>query len=143
MVHECQYVYETGRKCRRIPKRGEDLCPGHRPNPRRSHHSDPGFARRLLGYADQLRLLSLEDLCCTLQDDLARIQPIVDRKSSRAAYEPFARAFVAVTVAINQLGTLRAAQASRLAAASLPGRSAAQPNPAASDASHPPPHACR
>jgi len=143
MVHECQFVYETGRKCRRIPKRGEDLCPGHRPNPNRSHHDNPGFALRLLGYADQLRLLSLEALCCTLQDDLARIQPIVDRKSSRAVYEPFARAFVAVTVAIEQLEFLRAAHASRLAGASLPGPSAAQPKPSASDASHRPPHACR
>jgi hypothetical protein len=123
MVHECQHVYATGRKCRRIPKRGEDLCPGHRPSSRPSHHDDPEFARRLLGYADQLRTLDIEALCCMLQDDLTRIQPIVDRKSSRATYAPFARAFIAVTVAIEQLGILRFA----LAHASRPAEQPAPP----------------
>jgi hypothetical protein len=122
MVHECQHIYETGRKCRRIPKRGQDLCPGHRPGPSRSHHDDPDFARQLLGYIQQLHGLSLEALFCALQDDLALIQPIVQRKSSRARYAPFARAFVAVTVAIEQLGNLRsvASHPSRPAGLSTP-----------------------
>jgi hypothetical protein len=140
MVHECQHVDEIGRKCGRIPKRGFDLCPGHRPSPTRSHHDDPGFARQLLGYTQQLRGLSLEALFRTLQDNLALIQPIVERKSSRATYAPFARAFVAVTVAIEQLDTLRsvAAQASHPARQRLPGARHATLNPAVSHASPPP-----
>ena len=35
MVQECVHLYEDGRKCRRIPKRGQKLCPAHRPHARR------------------------------------------------------------------------------------------------------------
>jgi hypothetical protein len=123
MVHECQYLYETGRKCRRIPKRGDDLCPGHRPNPSRPHHDDPDFARRICGYAGQLRGLSFDDLLRCLQDDLARIQPTMERKSSRATYEPFARAFAAVTVAVERVAGLHSGL-------SRPSRPAGQSSPA-------------
>jgi hypothetical protein len=139
MVHECQHVYETGRKCRRIPKRGETLCPGHRPHPTRSHHDQPDFASRLLSYAQQLRGLGLEALFGTLQDSLACIQPIVESKSSRATYEPFARAYVAVSVVMEQLENLRssAINASRAAEPFAAPPRPAPPNPAVSYASPP------
>ena len=30
MLAECSYRYPDGRNCRRIPRRGESLCPDHR-----------------------------------------------------------------------------------------------------------------
>lgn len=109
MVHECEHIYETGRKCRRIPKRGQSLCPGHRPHGPRSFHDEPDFARQLLGLTHQLRALDLATLLCVLQDSLAAIQPIVERKSSRATYTPFARAFVALTVTAEAIRSVRPA----------------------------------
>lgn len=145
MIPECQHIYETGRKCRRIPKRGETLCPGHRPSSTRSHHDDPDFARRLLAYAQQLRDLSLEVLLRTVQDDLTVIQPIVERKSSRATYTPFARAFVAVTVAVEQMDAQL--QALRSAALDLSRQSLIvhrpMPNSAVSYARHQSSRICR
>jgi hypothetical protein len=107
MVHECQHIYETGRKCRRIPKRGEDLCPGHRPHAKRSFHDEPDFVHRLTGFVEQLRSLSLTETLGILQDALSDIQPTVERKSSRATYEPFARAAAAVGIALEQFAELR------------------------------------
>jgi hypothetical protein len=107
MVHECQHIYETGRKCRRIPKRGEDLCPGHRPHGKPSFHDQPDFVHRLTGFVEQLRSLSLPETLAILQDALSDIQPIIERKSSRATYEPFARASAAVGIALEQFADLR------------------------------------
>lgn len=107
MVHECQHIYETGRKCRRIPKRGEDLCPGHRPNHRPdrrcSAHDDPAFSRQLEAFAAQLQTIDSCGLLSCLQDALTDIQPIVERKSSRATYAPFARASIVIAIALDRL----------------------------------------
>ena len=103
MVHECEHFYETGRKCRRITKRGETLCPGHRPGRRRSAHDDPAFTRQLAAFADQLREADSLGLFCSLQDSLTAIQPLIERKSSRAAYAPFARAAIVVAIAVERI----------------------------------------
>lgn len=110
MVHECEHFYETGRKCRRITKRGEALCPGHRPDPRRSAHDDPAFTRQLAAFADQLREEDSLGLFCSLQDALTAIQPLIERKSSRSAYAPFARAVIVVAVAVERLIASRQAR---------------------------------
>lgn len=110
MVHECEHFYETGRKCRRITKRGDAFCPGHRPDPRRSVHDDPQVTRKFAAFADQLREADSLDLFCSLQDALTAIQPLIERKSSRAAYLPFARAVIAVAVVVERLITTRQAQ---------------------------------
>lgn len=102
MIHECEYIYETGRKCRRIPKRGESLCPGHRPHGKRSVHDEPDFQRQIAAFIDQLRAADTLSLVCCLQDALRAIQPTIERKSSRAAYVPFARAVVVVAIAIER-----------------------------------------
>lgn len=102
MVHECEYIYDTGRKCRRIPKRGESLCPGHRPHTKRSVHDEPEFRRQIAAFIDQLRAADTYSLVCCLQDAMRTIQPIIERKSSRATYVPFARAAVVVAIAIER-----------------------------------------
>lgn len=108
MLHECEYIYETGRKCRRIPKRGESLCPGHRPDRKRSVHDDPEFVRQIGAFIDQLRAADTLSLICCLQDAMRSIQPIIERKSSRATYIPFARAAVVVAIAIERLSATSA-----------------------------------
>ena len=108
MVHECEYIYETGRKCRRIPKRGESLCPGHRPHARRSVHDEPEFQRQIAAFIDQLRAADTFSLVCCLQDAMRTIQPIIERKSSRATYIPFARAAVVVAIAVERFSATSA-----------------------------------
>lgn len=103
MVHECEHFYETGRKCHRITKRGEALCPGHRPNPHRSVHDEPAFMREVAVLAEHLRAAGDEDLFCALQDALAAIQPTLERRISRANYLPFARASVVVCIAVERI----------------------------------------
>lgn len=103
MVHECEHFYETGRKCRRITKRGEALCPGHRPNPRRSLHDEPAFMREVAVLAEHLRAAGDDDLFLALQDALAAILPAIERKASRAGYLPFARASVVVCIAVERI----------------------------------------
>lgn len=108
MVHECEYIYETGRKCRRIPRRGESLCPGHRPHAKRSVHDEPDFQRQIAAFIAQLRAADTLSLVCSLQDALTAIQPIIERKSSRATYVPFARATVVVAIAIERFSATAA-----------------------------------
>ena len=103
MVHECEHFYETGRKCRRITKRGEALCPGHQPNPRRSIHDDPVFHRQIAGWIAQLRATDATDLLCCLQDALTAIQPIIESKTTRANYIRFARASAVVAIVVERL----------------------------------------
>jgi hypothetical protein len=103
MVHECEHFYETGRKCRRITKRGEALCPGHQPNLRRSVHDEPAFARQIDGFVQQLRAIDDTTLLCCLQDALNIIQPIIESKTTRANYVRFARASVVVGITVERL----------------------------------------
>jgi hypothetical protein len=105
MVHECQYIYETGRKCRRIPKRGETLCAGHRPDAvrRRSLHEQPDFTRQLSALAEQLSALDLTTLLGILLDSFAAISNILERDATRPAYTAFARANIALSIAIRRL----------------------------------------
>jgi hypothetical protein len=103
MIHECEHFYETGRKCRRITKRGQALCPGHQPNPRRSVHDEPAFARQIEGFVEQLRAIDDVSLLCSLQDALNIIQPLIEQKTTRANYVRFARASVVVGVTVERL----------------------------------------
>jgi hypothetical protein len=103
MVHECEHFYETGRKCHRITRRGEALCPGHRPAPHRSVHDEPAFRREIATLVEHLRAAGDYDLLTTLQDALTAIQPTIERKVSRARYLPFARASVVVGIALERV----------------------------------------
>jgi hypothetical protein len=145
MIPECQHIYETGRKCRRIPKRGDDLCPGHRPQPNRSFHDEPGFVRQLHAFACQISQLPLLDQLATLQDALAAARPILDRdaarRHARAAYIPIARAIVAVTVAISSLD--QAQTQAQTQASSMQSRPNPHRTPAHSYAQHPAAHRIR
>jgi hypothetical protein len=64
MVQECAHLYENGRKCRRIPKRGQPLCPAHRsPRRRRSPlEENEAFMEEIFAFAERLKAMALDDL---------------------------------------------------------------------------------
>ncbi len=113
MVEECVYFYPDGRKCRRIPKRGQKLCSTHRPQPRRRAplEENDDVIRQLLAFADTLRALPLADLLYQTTGLLADIHVLIDRRSSRRHRIAFHRACAAVGIAADRLAEL--AQRSR------------------------------
>jgi hypothetical protein len=105
MVEECTHIYANGRKCRRIPKRGQALCPAHRPSRRRrrSLEEGPGFDRQMSSWVDHLRAMELDAFLSQTQAALGDLQPIIDRRLSRRDRAAYTRASIAVTVAIDRL----------------------------------------
>jgi len=102
MVQECIHVYENGHKCGRIPRRGERLCAAHQA-PRARHDAEESFNREMFAWVDRLDAMHPADLLDTLQGCLSAIQPLIERKSSRASRVAFTRATVAVTTVIDRL----------------------------------------
>jgi hypothetical protein len=133
MVEECVYLYLDGRKCRRIPKRGQNLCSTHRPLPRRRAplEESEDVMRRLLAFADTLRAMPIADLLYETSGLLADIHVLIDRRSSRRHRIAFHRACAAVVIAADRLEEI--AQRSRPQSTTHP---AAQtpPAPASSQA---------
>ena len=105
MVEECVYLYPEGRKCRRIPKRGQKLCSTHRPQPRRRAplEENEDVIRQLLAFADTLRALPTADLLYETTGLLADIHVLIDRRSSRRHRIAFHRACAAVSIAADRL----------------------------------------
>lgn len=111
MVQECVHILADGRKCRRIPKRGQKLCPIHRPHRRRPTpwQQDQEFGRQTLAFLDKLQALNFEDLIETTGVALSDILEIVFRRSCRRDRLAFARAAHAVSVTLDRVYAIRAA----------------------------------
>jgi hypothetical protein len=102
MIGTCTYVYPTGRPCRRIPKRGETLCPSHQTR-RRSATSDELFERQMTAWVDHLQAMSLEQLLAATQESLNGIAALLERKACRAHRAIFTRAAIAAAMAAETL----------------------------------------
>lgn len=102
MPSECAHTYPDGRRCRRIPKSGKAFCPGHHPR-RRPDEYDPDFVREMRAWVEQLHDTPLEPLLVLLQESLAAVQPVLERKVSRAHRAVFIRSTIAVTHSIDRL----------------------------------------
>jgi hypothetical protein len=97
MVEECVHVNEKGHKCRRIPKRGQKLCPAHRAKRRRGIlEEDTAFLEGLDIFTGQLRAMNLENLLYATNGALADIHGLIDRRSSRRDRAAYMRATIAV-----------------------------------------------
>ena len=103
MVHECNHRYPDGRRCRRIPKRGEPLCRDHKRSRRQPHTEDPAFIRQMEAYADRLITLPLDVLAAEVQFALAAMHPILDSRFSRTWRLLFNRAEIAVAALAEEL----------------------------------------
>ncbi|MGB6159341.1 MAG: hypothetical protein WA891_05350 [Acidobacteriaceae bacterium] len=105
MVDECTYMYANGRKCRRIPKRGQSLCPAHRPSrrPRGFLEENDAFNQQMSAWVEQLRAMELTTFLSQTQAALCDLQPLIDRRLSRRDRAAYSRATIAVTVAIDRL----------------------------------------
>ena len=102
MVAECNFIYESGHKCRRIPRRGETLCPGHKVDARR-FDDQAAAERQLTGYIHYLNTMPLKELLPATLQALAQIQPIVNRKSSRFHRAAFDRGRHALAITFDRL----------------------------------------
>jgi hypothetical protein len=105
MVEECTHICANGRKCRRIPKRGQALCPAHRPSRRRlrSLEEDAAFGQQMSSWVERLRAMELVTFLSQTQAALSDLQPIINRRLSRRDRAAYTRATIAVTVAIDRL----------------------------------------
>ncbi len=105
MVEECTHICASGRKCRRIPKRGQALCLAHRPSRRRrrSLEEDPAFDQQMSSWVERLRAMELATFLSQTQAALGDLQPLIDRRLSRRDRAAYTRAAIAVTVAIDRL----------------------------------------
>jgi hypothetical protein len=107
MIDTCTYVYPEGRPCRRIPKRGESLCPSHRPR-RHAETKDELFERQMFAWGEHLQALPLDQLLETTRQSLARISPLIERRISRPYRAVYARAAMAAGVTAETLEAARA-----------------------------------
>ena len=101
MVEECVHLFPDGRKCRRIPKRGQKLCPAHHPQRRRRTplEENEAFLKEMFAFVDTLRAMDSADLLYATTGFLADIHALIDRCSSRSHRIAFSRASTAVGIA--------------------------------------------
>ena len=103
MVPECTYLYPDGRRCRRIPKRGERLCRDHKRARRLTHTEDVAFSRHVEAYADRLIGLPLDVLAGEVGLALADMRPIIESRFGRTYRLLFSRAEIAVAALAEEL----------------------------------------
>ena len=111
MIDTCAHVYPDGRLCRRIPKRGESLCPGHR---RRSAGSGEELLKRQMeAWSDRLHALPIEQIFAAAVESLNVIGPVIERRFPRKHRAAFIRAAISVGVAAETLEAFLASPAMR------------------------------
>lgn len=105
MVEECVHVNEKGHKCRRIPKRGQKLCPAHRTRRRQRGvlEENPAFFLEMDEFMNHLQAMNLEDLLYATTGALGDIHALIDRRSSRRDRAAYMRATVAVGEAMDRI----------------------------------------
>jgi len=103
MVPECTYLYSDGRRCRRIPKRGERLCRDHKRARRLTHTEDAAFTRQVEAYADRLIGLPLDVLAGEVELALSGMEPILSSRFARTYRLLFSRAEIAVAALAEEL----------------------------------------
>jgi hypothetical protein len=123
-VQECAWIYDTGRKCRRIAGRGQQLCPGHRRSAHRPQlEQEAAFHQEMTAWVQQLQQMDLQAMLYALSGALAAIDSIIQSKASRRSRLAFYRATIALTVTLDRVAEFMAgfrAQASRVAAQPAP-----------------------
>ncbi|HKO11875.1 MAG TPA: hypothetical protein VJV22_07905 [Acidobacteriaceae bacterium] len=102
-VHECHYLYPDGRRCRRIPKRGERLCRDHKRARRSTHTEDAAFTRQIEAYADRLMSLPLDVLAAEAAFALSAMSPILESRYRRTHRLLFSRAELAIAAFVDSL----------------------------------------
>jgi hypothetical protein len=119
MVQECAHLYENGRKCRRIPKRGQQLCPAHRsPRRRRSPlEENDAFMDEIFTFVTRLKAMPLDDLFYATGEMLANIHVLIDRRSSRRNRMDYCRATAAISVTADRIADVAIARRAQLARA--------------------------
>jgi hypothetical protein len=104
---ECAYFYRDGRHCRRIPARTESFCRAHRPR----QPDEEALNAEAIAYCRQLDNLPLADVLDSLSETIAAMSPIAeDARIPYAVRAAFSRSSVAITVALDLVGSQYAPQ---------------------------------
>lgn len=111
MVHECEYLYPGGRRCRRIPKRGDALCRDHKRARRLTHDEDPAFCRHIEAWANHLITLPLDVLAAEVALALSAMHPILESRFRRTHRLLFSRAEIAIAALVEELSSSHTAPA--------------------------------
>lgn len=95
-VQECEYLYPSGRTCRRIPKRGERLCRDHKRARRQPSSEDAAFYRNLQAWTEHLERLTVDQMAVEVLYALGELYPVLHSRLSRAHRLIFSRALLAI-----------------------------------------------
>ncbi len=128
MFEECVHLFPDGRKCRRIPKRGQNLCPAHRPQLRRTRlEENDAFQRDMASFLPGLNALPLPQLLNQTIGLLAQIRLLIDRHASRRDRLAFARATAAIGVAGDRIAEIMRGPLPNTLPQSMPARHPSTP----------------
>jgi len=104
MIPECTFLYPDGRNCRRIPRRGESLCPDHRRQAaihRREAAGEQAFLQLMNQAADEIIRLPLDGMLDHAQECLMDVEAFIAANAPAHQRVRFMRAVTAVTAAID------------------------------------------
>lgn len=102
MVAECAFLYPDGRKCRRLPRRGERLCRDHRHlTSARPKNDEETFDREMTQAAGEIAAMPLDQMLDHLQQGLISLHWLIESRASTAERNAYTRATIAVSAAID------------------------------------------
>jgi len=102
MLAECAFLYPDGRKCRRLPRRGERLCRDHRSlTSARPKDDEETFDREMTQATLEIIAMPLDQMLDHLQQSLIEIDWLIESRASTAERYAYTRATIAVTAAID------------------------------------------
>lgn len=115
MVQECEFDYGNGRRCRRVPKRGEIFCRDHRRGSAQlrsefpaaasasAHHRDASRPHRRARALPPLGGLDLDELILHIAASLQALEPLVRSSASSSELLLYQRARTAAGFAIERV----------------------------------------
>lgn len=104
MLAECAFLYPDGRNCRRIPRRGETLCPDHRRQAAvrvRSRSEQQTFDQEQNKAADEIIRLPLDQMLDHAQECLIALEPWIEANAPAVERTRFMRVDTAIAAAMD------------------------------------------
>lgn len=104
MLAECAFLYPDGRNCRRIPRRGETLCPDHRRQAAirvRTKTEEEAFHLEQDKAADEIIRMPLDQMLDHAQECLIALEPWIEAYAPAPERTRFMRVGTAIAAAMD------------------------------------------
>jgi len=104
MLAECAFLYPDGRNCRRIPRRGETLCPDHRRQAAvrvRTRTEEQAFHLEQDKAADEIIRLPLDQMLDHAQECLTALESWIEANAPTVERTRFMRVGTAIAAAMD------------------------------------------